>query len=169
MNEDKFWNLIENAVESSGGEPDTKLESLREELSRLSPEQLIQFRRIYDKLDAQAYRWDLWAAAYILHGGCSDDAFMDFRASLICSGKKVFQDALQNPDSLAQISCDNPGEDLFYEGYQYLPAQLYEEKTGDELPPTGVPFPSEPSGKAWEEDSGEVLQQICPILFKKYG
>lgn len=32
------------------------------------------------------YRRDLWAAAYIIGGGCSDDSFIDFRAGLIAQG-----------------------------------------------------------------------------------
>lgn len=31
----------------------------------------------------EAYRRDLWAAAYHANGGCSDDGFIDFRIWLI--------------------------------------------------------------------------------------
>ena len=35
---------------------------------------------------AVLYRWDMWAAAYLIGGGCSDDGFIDFRAGLIAQG-----------------------------------------------------------------------------------
>ena len=36
-----------------------------------------------------SYRWDLWGAAYLANGGCSDDGFDYFRGWLIGQGRKV--------------------------------------------------------------------------------
>lgn len=45
------------------------------------------------------YRWDVWAAAYLIGGGCSDDSFMDFRAGLIAQGRDWYQKAAASPAS----------------------------------------------------------------------
>ena len=73
---------------------------------------------------------------------------------------------LADPDSLAEIEGDRVSRELFFEGYQYLPSAVYEEKTGEELPPSGVAYPSDPIGEEWEEDG---LSALCPKLWAKYG
>lgn len=168
MTETEFWELTERAVKASHNDPILKLEALRKELEKLTPEAIAEYARHFDEKEAKAYRWDLWAAAHILHGGCSDDTFMDFLASLVSSGKSIYELALKNPDSLVHARFENPEEDLFFEGFQYLPGQIFEEKTGIELPDSGVTFPWRPAGKEWDEDSESDLKKICPMLYEKY-
>ena len=60
---------------------------------------------------AEAYRWDLWAAAYLIQGGCSDDGFEYFCDWLISLGKHRFEAALRNPDSLAEVIEDEDDEE----------------------------------------------------------
>ncbi|MEL6211002.1 MAG: DUF4240 domain-containing protein, partial [Pseudomonadota bacterium] len=62
-------------------------------------------------LHAAAYRQDLWALAYLLKGGCSDDSFAAFRCWLILQGKAAFEDTLADPDSvdIARFSSDFDG------------------------------------------------------------
>ena len=98
MNIDEFWQVIEKGKESD--EPE---EIISEELKKLSPEEIISYQEQFDSLFDKAYRWDLWGAAYLIGGGCSDDGFMDFRYGLISRGRKVYEDALNNPDSLASL------------------------------------------------------------------
>lgn len=50
------------------------------------------------------YRWELWAAAYLIGGGRSDDSFIDFRAGLIAQGRDWYDKAAASPDSLADHS-----------------------------------------------------------------
>ncbi|HHQ6600568.1 TPA: DUF4240 domain-containing protein [Serratia fonticola] len=78
------------------------MQALDSALRQLSPEELIAFKKRFTELHNQAYRWDLWAAAYIMGGGCSDDGFMDFRDWLISRGQSVYEAALINPDTLAE-------------------------------------------------------------------
>lgn len=169
MNETEFWAIIERAIQASENYPDEKEEALRKEVDALTPEQVFEFGKLFDEKDTLAYRWDLWAAAYIIGGGCGDDSFMDFRASLICMGQQVFEDALKNPDSLAEIEFNDPEEEFFFEGYQYIVFTVYEEKTGDDMPDTGVKGSADPEGEEWNEDSEEDLKRICPNLYKKYS
>ncbi len=66
----------------------------------------------------KAFTHSLWAAAYIIGGGCSDDAFADFRATLISHGRATFERVLKNPETLADM--DLTEETAFYEGFQYV-------------------------------------------------
>jgi hypothetical protein len=50
---------------------------------------------------AESYRWDLWGAAYLINGGCSDDGFDYFRGWLLSQGRAIWQATLADPDSLA--------------------------------------------------------------------
>lgn len=171
MDLDQFWKIIDASQERSGGDPERQLEVLRDLIDELSPEEIIEFDRHFESCVDQAYRWNLWAAAYILGGGCSDDGFIDFRASLVGRGRKIFEAALDNPDSMARIEFDEPEEECFFEGFQYVAMEVYEDKTGNELPQPEQDGPSaatEPAGERWEE-TAEDLEATCPNLWKLYG
>ena len=70
-----FWQLIEDSRENAGGDPDEQAEELTDLLSDLPPDEIVAFDQLLHELMAAAYRWDLWAAADIINGGCSDDGF----------------------------------------------------------------------------------------------
>jgi len=133
---------------------DLKCSLLRKGLATLSDAQLISFARQFDKADVDVYTWPLWGAAYVLCGGCSDDAFADFRATLISMGSEVYFNALADPNSLASVEFE--GNNPCHEGYAYVLYDVMEERFG-ELPQTGVFFPSEPEGEEWNEDNVDRL------------
>ena len=164
----RFWKIIDASREKASGDAETQLAALRESLELLAPEDVAAFAEHFDTCDVIAYRWDLWAAAYILNGGCSDDAFTDFRASLICRGHDVFERAVSHPDSLADLTLDDAENDLFFEGFQYIPGEVYEAKTGRDLPPRKTPFPTDPEGSEWEDEADD-LKKICPQLWQKHS
>jgi hypothetical protein len=76
-----------------------RVERLPERLAGFKPKSIKSFNKILRKKWNQAYRTDVWALAYLLRGGCSDDAFMDFRAWLIMQGRQVFEQTSSDPDS----------------------------------------------------------------------
>ncbi|MEM7316607.1 MAG: DUF4240 domain-containing protein, partial [Planctomycetota bacterium] len=163
MDVDHFWQIIDSVNAQSGGDMDRKCELLKEELSSLGPDDLRDFVDHFDFADATAYSWSLWGAAYVMHGGCSDDSFSDFRATLISRGRKVFEQALSDPESLAELDWD--ARDVCYEGFQYVKNEVAEDKLG-EIPKRKVAFPSDPSGSEWDED---VVDQLYPKLAAKYS
>ncbi len=118
----------------------------------LSPTELIAFEHTFTRYFHQAYDWKLWAAAYLIHGGCSDDGFMDFRAWLIGQGETTYQNVLGYPDMLAEMVED---EDDLYElesqDIWSVAVNVYQDKTGSDDIPTdaNTEFPTEPKGKAW--------------------
>ncbi|XIE77187.1 DUF4240 domain-containing protein [Streptomyces sp. SBR177] len=84
------------------------------------------------------YRWDVWAAAYLIGGGCSDDGFMDFRAGLIALGRDWYERAAACPDSLAEhpavIEAARARHDycIFDEDANYAAVDAFGRLTGDD-------------------------------------
>lgn len=163
MTLDQFWNIVEKVHRDSRGDMDKKCELLEAELRHLPLDEVRSFHRHFDECEDRAYSWELWAAAYIIGGGCSDDAFSDFRATLISMGRQTFERALADPQSLADIDYD--AETAHYEGYQYVPTKVEEELGGGETSPRYAPAPAEPSGQSWDEDK---VAELYPRLAEKY-
>jgi hypothetical protein len=90
MDSNVFWSIIQNCDEAAGGDMDRKDQLIRAAVGRLSGKEAEVFYTIFNQMMDAAYTWDLWAAAYIVLGGCGDDAFADFRASLISRGGIAF-------------------------------------------------------------------------------
>jgi hypothetical protein len=68
-----------------------------------------------------SYDAKLWLSAVVTIGGCGDDTFSDFRCWLIAQGREVFEAALNEPDSMADLDRkrfdgDDGCPDLFYMG-----------------------------------------------------
>jgi hypothetical protein len=153
MNIDQFWTIVDRVHDASGGDMDTKCKLLAEELRRLSPDEVFSFGEHFGECFYQADTWDIWGAAFVIHDGCGDDSFMDFRSTLISQGRSVFEAALTDADSLAQFNIDPAW--ATYEGYQYVPGKIYEEKAGSDPPdrPDSDSRPKETRGvpfKEWE-------------------
>ena len=169
MNENNFWQIIKESKSESKGDTNAQLEILREKLESLSANEIVLFDKIFTKYYWQSYDWKLWAAAYIINDGCSDDWFDYFRSGLILQGEKVFADALANPESLIDVINFKDGDlakdsdwAAGVEEFHYLPSEIYEEKTGEEFP-RECSSPREPSGETWEEDE---VNELLPDLAK---
>lgn len=169
MTNDAFWSLIAQSRSASDGDKDAQVEALQSALSQIPPADILDFQRIFDACVDQAYRWDLWGAAYIIRGGCSDDAFIDFRSWLISMGRSIFEGAMADPDSLADVeNGPDAEEDAFFEEFAYVASQVYEEVASGEMPHGQRNPPSEPAGDPWKEE-GDDLQIRFPRLWAKYG
>src|SRR6185436_15654596 len=162
MNTGIFWQLIAETKQASGRASDAQVAALQERLQSLPESEIVGFDGLlHEQLD-RSYHRDLWAAAYIINGGCSDDGFDYFRAWLIAQGRDVFERALQDPESLAEVA--EPGAEL--ELFMYVPIEAYEAKTKRKFPyPSRAPH--ELTGDEWEE-TAECLQRKYPKLFAKF-
>ena len=161
MNAEEFWRLIE----------DTRSDDLEEHAERLTTrvvalgaDEALAFDQQWQERHVAAYRWDLWAAAYEIHGGCSDDCFSDFRSYVISLGRDVYERALASPDSLADIDIDPDGD---WEAVAFI-GQMALDELGIEGPPYAVTDPSDPVGDQWDEEAGESAQ-VVPRLAAKYS
>jgi hypothetical protein len=96
--------VIEQARTDVGGaDPEVVAERAVEMLAVLPPEQIAAAAQTLLDLMADSYRGDLWAAAYLINGGCSDGGVEYFRGWLITQGREVFERAVADPDSLAGV------------------------------------------------------------------
>ncbi|MCI0703592.1 MAG: DUF4240 domain-containing protein, partial [Planctomycetia bacterium] len=112
MTLDQFWDHIRL---SKRKDPDEHGERLKARLTKLKPEEIIDFIHWWDTMIREAYDWNLWGAAYLINGGCSDDGFHYFCSWLVMQGRDVFQAALTNPDSLADL-VDSDGNEVEWYG-----------------------------------------------------
>lgn len=162
MDRAQFWRLIDEAKEASGGDLDAQLDIVETRLAEYPPEEIISFDGILHQLMNESYTRDLWAAAYILNGGCSDDCFDYFRGWLIAQGEQVYNEALRDPETLASVANLEEPE---FESILYAAWTAYENKTGQEFPHTMRDSP-ELKGEDWDEDS---VEQKYPKLAAAVG
>lgn len=165
MPDDQFWKLINRTYQKSEGDYETQQEILHQELRKLSPIEIVQFDNKFRKLRGEAYTWELWGAVYIIQGGCSDDSFMDFRGWLIAQGKEFYYKTLSSPETLAEV--DPERTDVEWEGMGYVPAAVFEEVTGSEIP-TVYSENNEVTGKEWDENNDDLRNRF-PQLWSKYS
>lgn len=142
---------------------DVKCELIRAALSKLPKDDARAFSGLFRAMMDRAYSWPLWGAAYVINGGCGDDTFSDFRASLISRGRTAFERALADPESLAAEDFDE--DTWFYEGYQYAVTDGVEAAVGSAVNRES-PHPDEPSGQAWDEDK---VYELYPLLAEKFA
>jgi hypothetical protein len=166
-----FWKVVDSTILLK--DPDRQLEALHSALSKLSVEQIVQFEASFDREMKRSYSWDLWGAAYVIHGGASDDSFEYFRCWLISKGKAVFEKALADPESLADILAADVREALEFESFAYVARKSWGEKTGKKGAdmPNAAPMlylDRQPTGIPFEENSASLAKRY-PKLWKRFG
>jgi hypothetical protein len=180
MTEEQFWCIIAESHEGDTSElvsedQQRQVKRLKELLRPLTIEGLLDFDDILAQTFFEADRWDLMAAATIINiGCCSDDGFMDFRYWLISMGKAVYEDALIDPDSLANVRVV---QIAFQEPYSwrtqfgdcgYVVRPIYEEKTGEEMPLFDYGPSVGTMGEEFDFDDGEEMNRRFPKLMAAY-
>jgi len=172
MTDEQFWSIIHDsrtAFDPShrDGNMHKQKERLAMLLSSLTLDDIVGFDTLFQEKKKELYRWDLWAAAYIFDGGCSDDGFSDFREWLISMGEEVYTRALKDVNSLIGVMDRDDVEYPSFEGFWHVPTVVYEKKTGKKMPyilsPTRL---GEPVGQDWTEKD---LPLRFPELWAQYG
>jgi hypothetical protein len=172
MTRELFWRIIN---ECCGADPYSANEwdgRLTDALAELSPDEIIEWDKIFDQLAADAYRTDLWAAAYLINGGASDDGFYYFRCWLIGMGKDVYESAIADPDSLASVA----SPEWLREGID-AEAEIYAAAHRAWMRATGKGYDDEyPArnetatmvGDDWDFDDEVLMRKKLPRLWKLY-
>jgi Protein of unknown function (DUF4240) len=166
MDEATFWRLIAETRRTAGVDSGAQTELLKERLAQLSPSAIVEFSRIYKRLDSRAYRWDLWAAASVIEDGCSDDCFRSFRSYVISLGKGPYENALREPDSLASVVEDSEGGD--WESAENVAEDAYSSATDDDFPLDEVNLSGRPGGTPFDENDAAALQRRFPRLAARF-
>jgi len=163
-----FWQIIDHARDESIN-TDQFLTRLEKKINMLDPESIRKFDQIFNQEIQKLNRWELWALAYIVRTGCSDDSFDYFKGWLISKGEQVCRVMQEfNPihynDKISDLLKNLFNEDPQLEEIFYLAGEVYEKKTGQRLEPLDVDY-KEISGKEWsEENLSEEYHRLC-VLF----
>lgn len=165
MKTEQFWNIIESAKHKSPKNSERQVKLIGQTLESLPAKEIVAFDKIYDRLRFRAYSWDLWEAANLLKGGCSDDGFEDFRAWLISRGRKVYEAAMRDPDSLVRQAADS--QDNYELGSMlYVASHAYERATGESIPMLDSDYPELKGNRCKSESS---LRKRLPRLYRLLG
>jgi Protein of unknown function (DUF4240) len=178
MDREQFWALVEAAKQATGGDGRAQAAHLVAALGERSVDDVLAWDRIHGQLMAESYGWDLWGAAYLVNGGCSDDGFDYFRGWLLGQGRAWWQAAVADPDSLAdhpQVRVHRP----YQEPYAYLACedvwgvayQAYEALTGQELTVEVAGMRPRPPelGEGWDFDDAAAMRSRYPRLWSLCG
>jgi hypothetical protein len=156
----RFWDIVEGTW---WPRLDQQADELRQTLGRLPPTQIAAFQHQFDSLMVEANVWGLRGAAEILIGDCSAEGWLGFRSWLISRGPDAFEDAVENPESLADT--DYTVMPVFPEFFQAAP-EIYWKKRQCDLPGRSHEVSGTPSGKEWGRDELPIL---FPRLIAKVG
>ncbi len=179
LHEDQFWAIVERSLKFKDDQEKQEAFLVRE-VEQLSPKEMVGFDLRTKQLLRDSYNGDLWCAAYIMNGGCSDDGFEYFRCWLISRGRKVYEAAMANPDNLITEVAEDNGEGYDFESFSYIAQTAFENKTGKDL---NDYIDNEQSAAdeggypelvfQWKEEDPESMRKICPRLYaqcwEKYG
>lgn len=173
MTDDQFWSIIEQSrdgVPSVGLDNevmDRQLAKMTMFLEALTPEEIVAFDTVMGKVHRRSNLWDLWGVAYIIMGGCSDDAFEYFRRWLLAQGRETFERAVREPDSLAEIIPSGLDHEMDFEEFFHLADDVYGAKTGNELADLRLNWQDTgPQGDTWTE---EDLPKRFPKTWANFG
>lgn len=176
MDRDEFWTLIEASKAAGRGDCRQQTAHLVATLQQRSVDDILAYDRILKELMAESYRWDLWGAAYLINGGCSDDGFDYFRGWLLAQGRATWEAAVGDPDSLAahpQIRAPDQqaGREgsLWCEPILYVADDAYEAVTGHELTAevteVAAVVTEHSMGEDWDFEDDEEMRRRYPKLW----
>lgn len=165
LTEERFWEIIENS---------NKGKDLELELSKLSEDEIFGYKYWWIYFNRQSYNQALWAVAYTVLSGCSDDGFDYFRFWLLTRGKETYMKAVQNADTLCD-EFDKLTDEEYpeWEEVDYVPNKVFEKKfkkdiyTADE----NIDYERQPLPEItfdWDEDDEESIKKVCPKTFDKW-
>ncbi len=164
MDIERFWEIIERA---GGASCEDRAAAVTARLVQLGREETVEFVRLFDRTLDELYTWDLWAVAYIVQGGCSDDGFEYFRAWVISQGRRAHAVAVSDPGVLSlAIDADSEAEERECEDLLSAGRQAYEELTGEYGPDRVAPVPDSPAGEQWGDGD---LERRFPALWQRWG
>jgi len=182
MDKQEFWRLINDSREKSEGDQELQEQLLIDGLKAHTPDQIVEFESILREYLIEADDFKIIAAQKIIEGSVSDDSYLYFRCWLIVQGDTVFLNALDDPDTLADVIEElysEFDEVLEFEELLYVATTAFEQRTGreedeDDTFPRAVAstrgleydFNVVTKGKDWTE---EQLPMMFPKLWEKFN
>ena len=168
MRTDDFWAVIARATADRPATPGEVAKRAVTELAAGDPDEIVAWGRHLDKVMVASGTQDLWAAAYLINGGCSDEGFDAFRGWLIAHGREAVARSVRSPDSLAEMplvrAAAETGAVFEAEEVLSIAAAAYAEATGSDLPPEDRPATRPDADDLWDFDNEEEMQRRLPKL-----
>jgi hypothetical protein len=161
-----FWRLIAETRSAAGNDTGRQSELLKDRLTQLSPQAIVEFARTRHRLDQRVYTWNLWGAASVIEDGCSDDCFRDFRGYVISLGRGPYERALANPDSLASVAQDAEAGD--WENADNVAPDAYSSVTGGDFPLDDSDLSGRPRGTPFSDSNTTGLARRYPRLAARF-
>ena len=164
-----FWPLIATARAGVSDPSDccAVATSAAALLATRPPAEIVAAQQVLWDLLAFSYQNPLWAAAYLINGGCSDDGFDYFRGWLLLQGQEVFEAAVADPDSLAAlpavVSAAESGMEFECEAALSIPWDAHLTATGMKLPEDAFTIRYPDLDPDWDfefDDSAELAVRL---------
>lgn len=176
MDIQQFWSLIEDARSQvpDPADGDAVADRASTLLADRPPAEIIGAQQALWDLMATSYAKPLWAAAYVVNGGCSDDGFDYFRGWLITQGRVAFERVLAAPDELATLpdiqAAADDGIEMECEGTLAIASSAYVVATGEQLPPDSfrIDYPELDPDWDFDFDNGKEIGRRLPRLAALY-
>jgi hypothetical protein len=167
----EFWALVDEARAARGD----LVAHLERRLARLPSSEIASFDAWSRAYRSALHREDLWAAIYLIEGGCSDDGFDYFRAWLVAQGEAAVLAAVRDPESLGDLVDGKRGASL--EMFLGVANRAHRRAFGSDLPDDGTRVDI-PDLASWAADrisssvnwaKHDVLQATYPRLWARFG
>lgn len=171
MEDGNFWDIIDRSLKASDGSIERQATELEDILAALPPEQVASFQNAFVAKNLKLHTWELWGAAYVLNGGCSDDCFEYFRNWVVGQGSDYYNAVRSNPQALGDGRLSYAFESDDAELLAYAGEDAYRRASGgrdlyQDYPQTPSTIAGgEPAGTAWDEDEVETLYPgLTPLI-----
>lgn len=147
IDENLFWELIEEARKKSENSTEF-LGILEEKLMEFKSSEIKKFSKFTKKFSNDLHSSDLWALAYIVRNGCSDDCFDYFKAWVISKGRYALKTVSESDgENLMKLFNEDPQLEEFLD----IAEKVYVEKTGTMMPYVSIKAPKL-KGTMWKVD-----------------
>ena len=168
MRTDDFWAVISRATADRPASPADVAQRAVADLATRDPDEIVAWGRHLDKVLVASGTQDLWAAAYLINGGCSEEGFDSFRGWLIAHGRDAVARSVKSPDSLADVAVVRAAADsgAVFEAEEVLSiaAEAYAQATGNEFPAPDRSVTRPEAADLWDFDNEEEMQRRLPKL-----
>ncbi|SMD25134.1 DUF4240 domain-containing protein [Lentzea albidocapillata] len=169
MDPNTFWKLIADARASVSDPSDGHAVAAAAAtlLAARPPAEIVAAQQVLWELLTASYRNPLWGAAYLINGGCSDDAFDYFRGWLLTQGEEIYTATLADPDSLAAlpavVAAAESGDEFECEDALSIAWNAHIKATGMQLPQDAFRIRYPALDPDWDfdfDDSAELATRL---------
>jgi hypothetical protein len=172
MDRQEFWNIVETARARASGDMDAVADHAVSILAALPRAEIVEAAQPLWDLMADSYQDELWAAAYLINGGASDDGFEYFRGWLIAQGREVFERVVADPDALADLPAVRAAAaeelDLECEEVISIARNAHLKATGEELPAGAFTIRYPAIDADWDFEDNAEMRAHLPRLTGLY-